>query len=216
VIDAMAKISFRTRWSRPLSSGDQQIADASMAADGDLGDGWKLLPDDEPWHLDAGAAAAIPSCAPFLDVVFESERRPAPVASAMFAKGWSGRTVVYVVVLPDEAGATAMMDAVASPEFETCLLDYLSRPTPGAGGQHTSKHADWPNLDLAGDQAVLIGTTESYAGYYGNPSEYPAAWAFFRAGRVVSVVGPPYADYTDPELVAAISRTVDRIRAAQS
>ena len=201
----------------PVST-DRRIADASMAADGDIGEGWTLRPNDEPWLLDAAAAAAIPSCAPFLDIVFESERRPATVASAMFAKGFSGRTVAYVVVLPDEARATAMIDAVASPEFETCMLDYLSRPTPEDGGQHTSKHLDWPALDLAGDQSVLLGTTETYVGAYGDPAEYPAPWAFFRSGRVVGMLAPPYGsgDFTDAELVAAVGRAVDRMQAAQS
>jgi hypothetical protein len=194
---------------------DQEIADASMLADGEIGERWVLAPDDAAWHLDAGAAAAIPSCAPFIDVVFESERRPAAVASAMFVKGVVGaHTIAYVVVLPDEAGARAMMDAVAGADFEACLLDYQSRPTPGSGGQHISAHLDWPPLDLAGDQSVLIGTNETFTGDSGLPWTYPAAWAFVRSGRIVSILGPPYVSYTDAELVAAVSLAVERMRAA--
>ena len=71
--------------------------------------------------MTAELAATVPSCAPFVDVVFEGN-------TGVWAHTSLGRemdiTFTSVTVFPTEAEAAAMVAATATPEFDECWADF--------------------------------------------------------------------------------------------
>ena len=105
------------------ATGDEavEIAEAALLQPGDIGDGWQDLGSQFAWPMTAELAASVPSCAPFVDVVFEGN-------TGVWAHTTLGRNTdiafTSVTVFPTEAEAAAMVAATATPEFDQCWADF--------------------------------------------------------------------------------------------
>lgn len=115
-----------------------QIADSVLLDANEYAPGWTVnTGPSKKVVLDSVAAASVPGCVAFLDVVFESDRRPAVTSHRWFfgLEGRPAQVSQYVVVLADDAAAEAMFDGMADPNFETdCFRPYLPIGAPTSGG----------------------------------------------------------------------------------
>ena len=131
------------------------IAQAALLQPEDLGDGWQDLGPGSAFPMTAELAASVPSCAPFVDVVFEGN-------SGVWAHTTLSRPEVVftsVTVFPTEAAAAAMVAATATPEFDQCWADFneVGVVNMGIGVDSASyESVEPPDVELGGDSSSLL------------------------------------------------------------
>lgn len=193
----------------PSASADRQFAAAVALTPDDWGANYSVDPETVRWRMTRELAETLPECAPFLDTVFESPGRPATVTTAM-ATTFTWANWQYVVVFPDVTGAETMMDALHDPRYPECDARYRSAYWAWMGFDVNDNFGIGvpPQLDLAGDDSVVVDVTESFLrdGHQTIP--------FVRAGRTVMMFDAPY--YDDDELVVIVNRAVERVSAAEA
>jgi len=140
----------------PESAPDEAaIAQAALLQPEDLGDGWQDLGPGSAFPMTAELAASVPSCAPFVDVVFEGN-------SGVWAHTTLSRPEVVftsVTVFPTEAEAAAMVAATATPEFDQCWADFnevaiVEMPLGIDSASYES--VEPPDIELGGDSSSLL------------------------------------------------------------
>ena len=132
-----------------------EVAEAALLQPGDIGDGWQDLGSQLPWPMTAELAASVPSCAPFVDVVFEGN-------TGVWAHSTLGRDTdiafTSVTVFPTEAEAAAMVAATTAPEFDQCWADFneVGIVSMGIGIDSASyESVEPPDVELGGDSSSL-------------------------------------------------------------
>jgi hypothetical protein len=141
----------------PATGGEGvEIAEAALLQPGDIGDGWQDLGSQFAWPMTAELAASVPSCAPFVDVVFEGNN------TGVWAHSTLGRNTdiafTSVTVFPTEAEAAAMVAATAAPEFDQCWADFneVGIVAMGVGVDSASyESVEPPDVELGGDSSSL-------------------------------------------------------------
>lgn len=192
----------------PSAPADRQFAGAVALRPNDWGPNYTFGRWSPRFRMSRELAETMPECEPFLGTVFESPSRPATVTTATASTGTTAAAAhwQYLVVFADVAGAEAMMDALHDPRYPKCDERYRSEYSGmrvadnfGIGGP--------PQLDLAGDESVVVGVIES--SLRGGHQTIP----FVRAGRTVMTFD---SRYDDDELVTIVARAVERIEAAEA
>ena len=182
----------------PTVGNESETAEAVLLSASDYDPAWGEAP-FKVAAFDAMVAEGLPSCAAYVDVVFEGPSRPAGVAYRWFFHADPSAVMLqYVVVLPDDAAAAAMFDATEDPAFvDGCLTDYIATfsneyccdvNVPYSPLTIEGK-VDPPALTLPGDQSSVRG----YEGFWIDEkgvSHGPEQWvsATIRVGRSVTVV----------------------------
>lgn len=207
-----------------LPQSDVAIAEAGLLTYEDIdfiGGGWTEGFVGEVGPMDSATAATVPSCAPFVDVVFENDGRPATIRKRWFGR-LDGLIEQDVVVFPTLDGAVAMMDAVADPAFPACWADFGEvalnslECCEGATSEPVEPHA----IRRFGDQMVNL----AFAGQAlinGVPTPGEGAMVFVRVGRAVMFVNPPAIldtgepGYSDEQVEQFLAISVAKLRAAQ-
>lgn len=184
---------------------DAELAESMLLKESEYAEGWYALDvgvnvvPTKVVQLDAAVADGLPSCAGYVDVVFEGPRRPAGVAYRwFFHPDPASQLLQYVVVLPDEAAAKAMFDATEEPDFvDGCLSDYIAMfpnevccdvNVPESPLRVEGK-LESPALSLSGDQSSMRVYEGSWVDQQGE-SHGPEQWASatVRVGRSVMMI----------------------------
>ncbi len=150
------------------ATGDEDIARAALLQPDDIGDEWQDYGPDSAFPMTAELAAAVPSCAPFVDIAFDGN-------TGVWASTGLGRDMdiafTSVTVFATEADAAAMVAATATPEFDQCWADFnevavvelpfgiesasyesVEPPAVALGGDSSSLHAL--------DGTITLGSTD--------------------------------------------------------
>jgi hypothetical protein len=137
------------------ATGDEGIARAALLQPDDIGDGWQDYGSDSAFPMTAELAAAVPSCAPFVDVVFDGN-------TGVWASTGLGRDMdiafTSVTVFATEADASAMVAATATPEFDQCWADFNEVAVvelPFGIDSASYEPVEPPDLELGGDSSSL-------------------------------------------------------------
>jgi hypothetical protein len=110
--------------SSSTAAEDQALAAHALLAPDDLPDGgWAEGPPEGVFPNSAELASTVPSCADYVDVVFEGGSEHGEGKSGILGRG-DQVLFTYVVVFPTDEGAIAMMDAVSEPAFDECWVDF--------------------------------------------------------------------------------------------
>jgi hypothetical protein len=119
-------------------------------------------------------------------------------------------------VFPEEAMATAMMDAVARPSFGDCWAAYvLESANPAYHETGESHHVKAAPLGQVGDQVEVIGI-EGTIVQDGTTYDDHRRAAFMRVGRAVVIIDPPYVpSVTDEALVQMLTLAAGRLTEIQ-
>ncbi len=136
--------------------GGAEIAQAALLQADDIGDGWEDLGSDFAWPMTAELAASVPSCAPFVDVVFEGNNTGVWAHSTLRRN--TDIAFTSVTVFPTEAEAAAMVAATATPEFDQCWADFneVGIVAMGVGVDSASyESVQPPDVELGGDSSSL-------------------------------------------------------------
>jgi hypothetical protein len=192
------------------ASDEQAIALAALLQPDDVGEGWRDYGPDSAFPMTAELAASVPSCAPFVDVVFEGN-------AGVWASTGLGRDLdiafTSITVFPTAADAAAMVAATATPEFEQCWADFnevavvelpfgiesasyepVEPPAVKLGGDSSSLHA------LGG--TVTLGSTELADS---------CVCAFVQQGRTVVVFHSSAPLFDAAERAEVIATALDRV-----
>jgi hypothetical protein len=140
----------------PESAPDEAaIAQAALLQPADIGDGWQDFGSASAFPMSGELAATVPSCAQFVDVVFEGN-------TGVWAHTTLGRemnvTFTSVTVFPTEAEAAAMVAATATPEFDECWADFNEVAVvelPFGIESAVYESVDPPDVELGGDSSSL-------------------------------------------------------------
>ena len=131
---------------------------------GDFGNGWSISHeyDDYTTRVAADVAATVPSCAPYVDFVFDSPRRDTVASQMRYQTPRSFTLWDVVYIFPSESAASLVMDKIAEPEFLDCFTTYLEAATPviNPGGTSTSEVVDTPPLVEHGDRQDRVHDLE--------------------------------------------------------
>jgi hypothetical protein len=106
---------------------DVEIADRMLLDGDEYSPGWQVLAFKQ-YLWDQQVAATVPGCATYIDSVFSADDPPNTTATRWFhaPPGRAGAMGQWVVVLPTEADATTLFDAVTAPDFVAdCRLPYM-------------------------------------------------------------------------------------------
>ena len=136
---------------------DVEIATAALVSDEEIGSDWTV--DQMPSVAWSPVMAPDPVCAHFRDTVFVSQGVPATMGTRTFLSGLARAGFQQtVLVFPEEAAATAMMDAVARPSFGDCWAAYVFESANAAYRETgESHHVDAAPLGQVGDQLEVVG-----------------------------------------------------------
>lgn len=203
---------------------DTEIAESAVLTREEVGEGF--APSNKQtisWSADEQPAVREAACAPFVDSVFESSKRPATSRAQAFQRPASSFQQ-YVVVFPSEQGAIAMMDALADPAFPECLAA-VAQASYEAGNESVTGATQRPavprTLAEMGDQMVVLALKGSYVFQgtaYGDEGLVP----FVRVGRAIVTMNPNAAEspvgspgYPDEQLEKALAIAAERLRTAQ-
>ena len=150
------------------STDEQATARAALLQSADLGAGWQDLGPDFAFPMTAELAASVPSCAPFVDVVFEGN-------TGVWASTGLGRNMdiafTSVTLFPSDTEAATMVAATATPEFDQCWADFnevavVELPFGITSASYES--AEPPDIELGGgssslhalDGTITLGSTD--------------------------------------------------------
>ena len=131
------------------------LAQAALLQPADVGDGWQDYGPESAFPMTAELALSIPSCAPYVDVVFDGNT--GVWASTTLGRN-EGVAFTSVTVFPSEAEAAAMVAATATPEFDQCWADFnevavVAMPFGIDAASYES--VEPPDVELAGDSSSL-------------------------------------------------------------
>lgn len=137
------------------TTAEQAIARAALLQPDDIGDGWQDYGPDSAFPMTAELAASVPSCARFVDVVFEGN-------TGVWASTALGRNMdiafTSVTLFPTNAEAAAMVAATATPEFDQCWSDFNEVATvelPFGIESASYESVEPPDVELGGDSSSL-------------------------------------------------------------
>jgi hypothetical protein len=106
---------------------DAEIADRVLLDGDEYSPGWQVLAFKQ-YVWDEQMAATMPGCAGYVDSVFGTDDAPNTTAARWFhaPPGRAAAMGEWVAVLPTEADATTLFDAVTAPDFVAdCRLPYI-------------------------------------------------------------------------------------------
>lgn len=178
---------------------DEDLAQAMVLTAAEYAPGWGSIGQNgSPRQLDAAKASTHAECAGFVDVAFEGPRRPAAVVWNELAYGPPLEAATqYVVVLPDDAAAIAMFEAVNDPRFiGECRPAYIGPEVPCCVAASVSV---WPNpvgfvhqeglFDHVGDESVFTEREFTWIDENGQLVEGETEFlAVIRVGRSVIAI----------------------------
>ncbi len=188
-----------------------EIAEAALLQPADVGDGWQDLGSQFAWPMTAELAASVPSCAPFVDVVFEGN-------TGVWAHTTLGRNTdiafTSVTVFPTEAEAAAMVAATAAPEFDQCWAEFneVGVVSMGIGVDSASyESVEPPDVDLGGDSSSLQAL-EGTMMFGATSVPDSCVCAFVQQGRTVVTfhsAAPIFSSAARGDVIAAALARVD-------
>ena len=200
---------------------DAQIAERALMPVADLGTGWSITHELDKYttRVAAGVAANVPSCAPYVNYVFDSPHRDAVASQVRLVTPRSFTLWDVVYVFPSKSAASLVMDKIAEPPFRDCFTRYLEAATPviSPGGTSTSEIVDTPPLNQHGERQIAFTTLNTYQ-TSGGPVPSTSINVFIQIDRAIVYVNPVpdfHAD-TDPQssVEIAMSRATKSLRAA--
>ena len=137
------------------TTDDVTISQAALLQPADVGDGWQDLGSDYAFPMTAELAASLPSCAPFVDVVFEGNTG---VWAHTTLRRNTDIAFTSITLFPTEPEAAAMVAATATPEFDQCWADFneVAVVEMGVGVDSASyESVEPPDVELGGDSSSL-------------------------------------------------------------
>jgi hypothetical protein len=221
VLIAALAVVLLTRRPAIDTSHDAQIAERALVPVESFGDGWSISHDYDEYTTRVGAdvAASVPSCAPFVDYVFDSQRRDARASQMRYQTPRSFTLWDFVSVFPSESAASLAMDKIAEPAFQDCFTTYLEAATPviSPGEASTSEVVDTPPLLEHGDRQIAITTMNTYQTPNG-PVPITSINVFIQIDRAIVYVNPVPDFHADTDshssVEIAMSRATESLRAA--
>jgi hypothetical protein len=187
------------------------VASAALLRPDDVGEGWQDFGTGAAFPMTAELAASVPSCAAFVDVVFEGN-------NAEWAHTGLGRNMdiafTSVAVFDNEADAAAMVAATATPEFDQCWTDFnevaiVELPFGIESASYESVAP--PDVELGGDSSSLHALEGTIM--LGNTSVPDSCvCAFVQEGRTVVTfhsAAPIFSAATRRDVIAAALARVD-------
>ncbi len=171
VLVAGLAVAVATRRSEPAASdtnADREIAEAALITVADLGSRWENshLHDGLSTRDEAGVAAGVSGCSPYVDFVFDGPDRKAATSQRDY--DYRGRISLVlsevVSVFPSKAAASQVMNKVAEPTFRSCFAGYLEAAAPllSPGDSLTSHILDAPPLLQHGDRQIAFESVNMY------------------------------------------------------
>ena len=193
------------------ASGDVALAQTALLRAEDIGEGWQNYGPASAFPMKGELAASLPSCAPFVDVVFEGN-------TGAWAHTSLGRNMdialTSVTVFASATEAAAMIAATAKPQFDKCWADFneiavVQLPFGIKSAKYES--VEPPDVKLGGDSSslhALVGTIEL------GSSSVPdtCVCAFVQRGRTVisfHSAAPVFSASERSDLIAAAVARVD-------
>lgn len=192
------------------ATADEGIARAALLQPDDIGDDWQDYGPDSAFPMTAELAAAVPSCAPFVDIVFDGN-------SGVWASTGLGRDMdiafASVTVFATEAEAAAMVAATDTSEFDQCWADFNEVAVvalPFGVDSASYESVEPPDVALGGDSSslhALDGTITL------GSSEVPdsCVCAFVQKGRTVVAFHSAAPVFSDAERGDVITTAVARV-----
>ena len=191
-------------------AGDAGIAQAALLQPGDIGEGWQDYGPDSAFSMTAQLAASVPSCAAFVDVVFEGN-------TGVWATTALGRNadIVFtsITLFPTDTEAAAMVAATATPEFDQCWSDFnevAAVELPFGIDSASYEPVEPPDVELGGDSSslhALDGTIR--LGSTNLPDT--CICAFVQKGRAVIAFHSAVAVFSTAERSDVIATAVARV-----
>lgn len=191
---------------------DAALAAAAMLTPDDFGEGWSSLGTTFPHDVEL--ARTVPECAAFADVVFEGGSRHGASVGDLLVAG-NKVVILYAIVFPTEDGAVALLDAVATPEFDACWAPFneVASVAMGVGISAASYESlPPPELDVEAD-AVVVKLLDGTTTIDGTILADTCLCMFARVGRGVVMVHSPETALTIPERNEYGQLAVDKMRA---
>lgn len=198
VLVAALAVAVETRRSEPATSdtqGDRHIADAALIALADLGSLWQDSHDHDGFSTrdEAGVAATMPGCSPYVDSVFDGPHREAATSQKYFLYRPGGGSILsdVVSVFPSKAAASQVMEKIAEPKFLACFAGYLEAAAPvlSSGDSLTSYVLDAPPLLQHGDRQIAFETVNVYH-ITGGPVPVTSVNVFIQIDRSIVYINP--------------------------
>jgi hypothetical protein len=194
-------------------ASDSEIAASGFLSKGDIGSGWSEARFAVPWS--PALALVTTECSEFLSV-FGTQG----VFATIGVKGFSGLGQAFqqtVLVFPDQARATAMMDSVEQSGFGDCWVDYATGANNAAFHETSTGHfVAVAQPTTVGDQMEVIGIDGTIVPASGVGRADSRRAAFMRVGRAVTIIDPPYtSSVTDDVLVHMLTTIASRLRDTQ-
>jgi hypothetical protein len=195
------------------ADGDASLAQKMLLRPEDIGEGWKDYGPTSAFPMSAEIAASLPSCAAFVDVIFEGN-------NGKWAHTAIGRNMdvafTSVTVFANDAEAAAMVAATATPEFDLCWAAFnevASLKLPFGITAASYESVTPPAVELGGDSSslhALAGTIRL------GTSEVPdsCVCAFVRRGRTVVAfhsAAPVFTAAVRRDLIAVAIARVDEM-----
>ena len=197
VLVAALAVTVETRRSEPATSdtnADRHIAEAAVIALPDLGSPWQDSHSHDGFSTrdQAGLAATVPGCSPYVDSVFDGPHREAATSQKYFLYPGGNSVLSNVVsVFPSKAAASQVMDKIAEPKFRACLAGYLEAAAPrfSSGDSLTSHVLDAPPLLQHGDRQIAFETVNVFH-IMGGPVPVISVNVFIQIDRAIVYINP--------------------------
>jgi hypothetical protein len=194
---------------------DRALAGEALLTAADLPDaGWGDGPSDHTFPMSADLAATVPTCADFVDVVFEGGADNGEAVAGVLARG-ADLAWTHAIVFPDEEGATAMMEAVSETAFDECWADFnevSAVEMPFGITAATYDPIEPPDLSVSAD-AFNIEHVSGTAEVSGSEFEDSCVCAFAKSGRGVVIVHSAEPTMDIAERTATVQAAVDKLTA---
>jgi hypothetical protein len=100
-------------------SADAALAERALLVPEDLGDGWGTMDDELLFPNTAELARGVPECEAFAELAFDGGADHGVGRSSTLVTGIDP-LFLYVVVFPTAEQASAMLEAVSTPDFDEC------------------------------------------------------------------------------------------------
>jgi len=199
--------------STTVVTADLALAQAALLAADDLGGGWRLIDPKGNWPNSAELARTAPACASFAELVFEGGADHGTGATLTLQREES-LLFNYVVVFESEEEASAMMSAVASPEFDDCWAEFMgvaALTVPMGITEARYVPVTPPTMTFVADSfetKALTGTLTVDGAEAGDS----CICVYAQVGRSVVLVHSAEAHLDLEERVAATQTAIDKLR----
>jgi hypothetical protein len=194
---------------------DRDLAQAALINPDDLEGRWRSDP-DFLWPNSAELARTAPACVSFADLVFEGGAAHGTGASVTLNRidGAQGSWLSYVVIFPTADQAAAMVEAVASPEFDDCWSAFQAvamKALPMGVTEASYEKVAPPDLALVADSYVVrsvVGTATIDGTEFGDT----CICVFAQVGRGVVEIHSAASTADPEERTHAAQAAIDKLR----